>query len=118
MAGTVTISGLSASEPAGQRVLGPLSIQGTVVIGDTVSESLNSGDNTIVVPSGSVGVVVVPPSTGSAALKYRTSLNSGDAGLPISPSAPSIHTFPSPAPTSIILNASTGQAAFTALWFW
>jgi hypothetical protein len=118
MAGTVTITGLSASEPAGTRTLGPLSIQGTVVVGDTQSQSLSSGDNTINVPSGAIGVVIVPPSTGSVALKYRTSANSGDAGLPISSSAPFVHVFGASPPTTVILNAATSQPAFVSFWMW
>ena len=118
MAGTVTITGLSASEPTGQRTLGPISIQGSVVIGDTSAGALNSGDNTIAVPAGAVGVVIVPPTTGTATLKYRTSLNSGDTGLPISASQPFVHVFPSPIPTSIIINASTSQSAFLSAWVW
>ena len=118
MAGTVSITGLSASEPTGQRTLGPLSIQGTVVVGDTQSQALSSGDNTINIPAGAVGVVVVPPSTGTATLKYRTSLNSSDTGLPISPAQPFVHVFPSPIPTAIIINANTSQSAFLSAWVW
>jgi hypothetical protein len=118
MAGIVTISGNSSSEPAGQRVLGPINIQGSIVVGDTVSQGLSSGDNTIAVPAGAVGVVIVPPSTGAVALKYRTSLNSGDGGLPIAPNLPFVHVFPSPIPVSIILNAGSSQTAFTAAWMW
>ncbi len=118
MAGTVTVGGLSASEPAGQRVLGPMSIQGTIVIGDTQSQALASGDNTINIPAGAVGVVIIPPSTGSVVLKYRTSLNAGDSGLPISPSQPFVHVFPSPIPASVIINAGSSQTAFLSAWVW
>lgn len=118
MAGTVTITGLSASEPAGQRILGPLSIQGSIVVGDTQSGALASGDNTIAIPSGAVGVVIVPPATGTATLKYRTSLNASDTGLSISPTQPFVHVFPSPAPTSVIINASAPQTAFYSAWVW
>lgn len=118
MAGTVTISGLSASEPSGQRTLGPMSVQGTVVIGDTQATALSSGDNTISIPAGAVGVVIIPPSSGAVVLKYRTSLNAGDGGLPISPSQPFVHVFPSPIPTSIIINAGSSQSAFLSAWVW
>jgi hypothetical protein len=118
MAGTVTITGLSASEPAGERVLGPLSVYGSVVVGDTESLPLASGDNTIPIPSGAVGVVIVPPTTGTATLKYRTSLNASDGGLPINPGAPFVHVFPATAPTSVIINASSGQSAFLSAWVW
>ena len=46
------VEGLSASEPAGQRTLGPLSIPGTVIVGETLALALASGDNTITVPTG------------------------------------------------------------------
>jgi hypothetical protein len=118
MAGTLTISGLSASEPAGQRVLGPITVQGTIVVGDTVATSLGLGDNSIDIPSGAVGVVIIPPSTGAATLKYRTSLNSSDDGLPISPTQPFVHVFPSTAPTSVIINSNASQAAFLSAWMW
>lgn len=118
MAGMVTITGLSASEPAGQRTLGPLSVQGSTVIGDTPTLALVSGDNTIQIPAGAVGVVIIPPTAGAVTLKYRTSLNASDGGLPISPALPFVHVFPSPAPTSIILNASASQAALLSAWVW
>lgn len=118
MAGIVSITGSSASEPAGQRTLGPISVQGSVVVGDTFSGSLLIGDNTIAIPAGAVGVVVIPPSGGAAVLKYRTSLNSGDVGLPISPSQPFVHVFPTPIPTAVIINASAGQTAFLSAWIW
>lgn len=118
MAGTVTISGSSSSEPAGQRILGPITIQGSIVVGDTVAQSLNTGDNTIVVPVGTTAVVIIPPPTGGVALTYRTSLNAGDAGLPLSPNQPFLHVFPATEPTSIIINASSGQAALLSAWMW
>jgi hypothetical protein len=118
MAGTVTLTGLSAGEPAGERNLGPLSIEGAVVIGETIAVPLSSGDNTFTVPLSAIGVIVIPPSTGTAALTYRTSANSSDAGLPLSPYEPFMHTFSTSPPTSVIVNASSSQASATTLWFW
>ena len=37
MAGTFTLTGLSASEPQGERVFGPATIVGEVVIGETLA---------------------------------------------------------------------------------
>jgi hypothetical protein len=118
MSGTVTITGLSASEPAGQRILGPLSVQGYIVVGDTQATALAMGDNVIPVPAGAIGAVVIPPATGTATLTYRTNLNQADVGLSISPAQPFVHVFPSPGPTTIILNASAAQSAFTSIWVW
>ena len=119
MAGTVTVTGLSASEPAGQRALGPLTIPGSSTIGETWAGPLANGANVISVPNGSIGVVIVPPTTGAVTLVYKTSLNAADAGLPISASQPSVHTFPSAASSMTITITTNGaQTAFLSAWFW
>src|SRR5690242_9561426 len=111
MAGSLTISGLSAGEPAGQRTIGPLTIQGAAVIGETLEVVLSSGDNTFAIPAGSVAALIVPPVNGTAALKVRTSSNNGDAGLPVSVSNPSVISFTASLPTSLIVNSGAGQTA-------
>jgi hypothetical protein len=117
LAGTVTITALSSSEPGGERILGPISTQGTIVIGETLAVPLVTGDNTFAVPAYSTGVVIVQPTNGSVTLTVRTSSNSGDTGLPLSPVNPFFYTFPTAVPTSLILNSSAGQATPITLWF-
>jgi hypothetical protein len=112
MAGSLTITGLSATEPAGQRTFGPLSIMGKVVIGETLEVPLSSGDNTFSVPVGAVACLLIPPENGTAVLKLRTSLNSTDGGLPINAgAAPFVYPFPSTPPVSLIVNSSGPQSA-------
>jgi hypothetical protein len=118
VAGVVTITGLSASEVAGQRSLGPISIQGTVVVGETLAVPFSTGDNTFAVPTGSIGVIIIPPTAATATLRVRYNLNSGDTGTPIAPALPSLLTFPSPIPTSLIINASAGSTSPTSFFFW
>lgn len=111
MAGTFTIAGMSAGEPAGQRTFGPITIQGVTVIGETLDVPLASGDNTFAIPALSVACWIIPPPTGTAALKVRTTANASDAGLPVSPILPfGPYCFPAPLPTSLIVNASAAQA--------
>jgi hypothetical protein len=118
MAGSLTITGLSATEPAGQRTFGPLSIQGTRVIGETLEVPLSIGDNTFNVPTGSVACLLIPPENSTVGLKIRTSLNSGDQGLPINAgSAPFVYPFPAVAPVSLIVHAESAQAAPLAIAF-
>lgn len=118
MAGTFTISGMSAGEPAGQRVFGPITVTGSTVIGATLEVALNSGDNTITVPTSSVAVMVIPPANNATVIKYRTSLNSGDAGLPVYAGAlPFVHVFPATPPTTVILNAASTISTFTTVVF-
>ena len=104
MPGTFTVSGLSSSEPSGSSIVGPITYVGNVVVGEKLAVPLASGDNTYTVPSGSGACLIVAPSNTTATIKYRTSLNGGDIGLPISGlGQPFLHVFPSPAPTSLIL---------------
>lgn len=118
MAGTFTVSGMSAGEPAGQRSFGPITIQGTVVIGDTFSGPLVMGDNTLSVPIGSVAVMVITPQNNTATVKLRTNTNNADGGLALNPGGlPTVYPFPTTAPTSIILNAAVAVSAFTTVVF-
>ena len=119
MAGaTFTIMGMSAGEPQGQRVFGPLTISNTAVVGETLSVALSSGDNTYTVPTGSVAVMIIPPANNSTAIKFRTSQNSGDTGLSLNPgSIPFVYAFPSSAPSSVILNAGSSVSALTTIAF-
>lgn len=110
MAGTLTITGLSATEPAGERKFGPITIQGTVVLGETYAAPLASGDNKFTIPTSAVAALIVPPLNGSAELKLRTSANEGDAGLPISTSNPVVYSFTTVAPATLIVHASTSVA--------
>lgn len=114
MAGSLTVTGLSAGEPAGERVLGPLSVIGKNVIGETLAIPLASGNNTINIPLESVAVLIIPPTNGEAPITVRTSLNSTDAGLPINPGPnPFMYVFPETIPTTLILHATTTTGVVT-----
>jgi hypothetical protein len=118
MAGTITVTGASSSEPTGQRVLGPSVIQGRQVIGETLAISLTAGDNTVTIPANAVAAWIQAPINGNATISVRTNLNSTDAGLPINETgSPFIYPFPSAAPASLIIKASSGEAAFLSVVF-
>lgn len=118
MAGTITVSGSSSGEPAGQRVFGPLTITGQTIVGETLEVALASGDNTFTVPAGAVAAVIIPPATNTVALKVRSSLNSGDVGLPINAGAlPFTYPFPAVAPTTLIVNAASSVASALTIAF-
>ena len=120
MAGTFTQTGGANGLPGGSRTFGPITIQGAVVLGEVLALALASGDNTIAVPLGAVAVVVIPPTGNTTALKFRTSLNASDGGLPLNAGQSTgyfTYQFPSTAPTSIIINAGGAISAFTEVWF-
>lgn len=111
MAGSITVSGESEGDPGGSRVFGPFTIQATQPSGDTDEIYLGSGDNTINVPAGRIAALILTPVT-TATLKIRSSLNSSDGGMPMNTNGePFLYPFPSPAPTSLIINASVAQTA-------
>ncbi len=112
MAGTFTITGLSASEPTGERVFGPITIQGGQVVGETLATALVMGDNTFAVPAGARAAWVQGPVNGAVGLTLRTNINSGDTGLSINGTGfPTIYPFPTSAPSSLIVNATAAQTA-------
>ena len=117
MAGAVTVTGLAAGLPGGEKILGPITVTGTATIGEILDLTLSSGDTTITIPTGAIGVVFIPPVNNTATIKYRTSANSSDGGLPIAPTQPFVHVF-NGTPSSLILNASVGLSATCELWFW
>ncbi len=110
-AGTLTVQGSSGAGPTGQITIGPITITGTQVIGEQIVSPLASGDNTFTVPTGALAALIVAPTTGTATLKLRTNVNSGDAGLTIhGGGSPTLYAFPSSGPpTSLIINASGAQ---------
>lgn len=112
MAGTLTIGGLAAGLPAGEEVIGPITITGTTAITALTGYVLASGDTTITIPTGAVAALLVAPTNGTATLKVRTSQNSGDAGLPICAAGlPMVYPLPQPLPSSLIVNSGATQVA-------
>lgn len=118
MAGVFTLTGTTGTVGTGQSNLQPTTIAGTLAVGEVLSLALASGDNTITVPTGAVGITIVPPNGNAIVIKYRTSLNSGDGGLPVNTGAGfCTQQFPSTAPTTVILNAASSISAITQVWF-
>lgn len=110
-AGEITITGASSSEPAGERVFGPFQIQGTQVIGETLSQPLAAGDNAFAIPAAATAALIIPPENDTGTLKIRTSANNADAGLPISAVNPMVYPLPSPAPATLIITTSGALTA-------
>lgn len=107
MATQWTVSALAAGLPGGQSINETYTIVGANVIGETLSLNLASGDNTIAVPSGAISVGIVLPNTNNQTVKFRTSLNSTDAGLTLSATDQfGPYVFRGLTVASIILNAS------------
>lgn len=83
----------------------------TSSVADLTVTDLASGDNTVTVPGSVVGVVIVPPTSNTAALKLKGA--AGDTGVQISKTRPTVVAWQTG--TSFILNAG---AAVTGCQFW
>lgn len=111
MAGTLTLTGMAAGLPSGQKTIGPVTMTGSAVVGQVNDATLQEGDNTFALPAGyTFTAVAVFLGTGGvpATVKIRTNLDAADAGLQVSPcSGPNFAAFPLPVgTTSVILHAS------------
>ncbi len=103
MAGTLTISGMSAGLPSGEKVIGPVTMTGSALVGEILDASLSSGDNTFAVPTGAGAVAIFLGQTSSVTVTVRT--NGMSAGIPVGGSGFIVLPI-GPGVTSIILNAS------------
>jgi hypothetical protein len=114
MPGTLTIGGLSAGLPGGENVIGPVTTTGLNTVGERLSGiTLNSGDNTFAIPSGSSVVAVFLPSGTTATVRVRTNLNSADGGTYIAPAVANLPWFKKDlvsGETSVIINANASVA--------
>lgn len=110
MAGSLTIGGSSQGLLSGSKTIGPLTLEGNAIVGEILDVPLKAGDNTILVPEGATAVLVALPTANGVALKIRTNLNAGDAGLPISPVGYMVLTIAAGV-TSLIVNAAAPTAA-------
>lgn len=113
MSGSFTITGNEQGLLSGGKTVGPYTVSGTVTLGQITDVTLVTGDNTLTVPSGATAVLIVVASGNTAALKVRTNLNSGDAGLPIGTAGPILVSLASGA-TSLIVNAAAGGGTIEA----
>lgn len=112
MAGTLTITGMSAGLVSGQKTIGPITTSGSNPIGQIDDTTLNSGDNTFTVPTGYTAVAIFLGQSPNVTVKLRTNLNALEAGLQIAPVAVlSWAKFDLPVGvTSVILNSSGSLA--------
>lgn len=82
--------------------------------------SLTTGANTIsasncpaIAQAG--GVVLIPPASNVVTMTLKGI--TGDTGIPLSLTAPTVWTFPTTPPTSFVLTTSSTIAGFRCLWF-
>jgi hypothetical protein len=115
MAGTVTIEGTINTVPPGSA-----SIQTTITASASnliqiINQVLASGANTISVPSWAVGVLIEPAPTNTIALTLKGV--TGDTGVGLSPTNPTLISFPASPPSTFVVTAATVTTTETTFTF-
>lgn len=115
MAGALTITGTQTGSPeGGTRNIGPFTI--TPGTSGVVTEvNLVSGANTITVPTNAAGCIIQPPSANTIALTLKGV--TGDTGIALSLTGPTLMTFPATPPASFVITAASGTTGNTAVMF-
>lgn len=103
MSSQVNIQGLITSTPVGSQKIGPLVVSNTINIAAVtlVSMSATISPSAISVPVGATACIITPPNNTPTTITFKTSSNSGDTGLPISPTQSSLFAFAATIPTTI-----------------
>lgn len=109
MQSQINIQGLIQPILSGGKKIGPLVIANpNADIGSITTIEIATGSVTIAVPLGAIAALIVPSTTNAATISFKTSLNSGDTGLPISPDLPTLLTFPTTIPTTMLFTMGAG----------
>jgi hypothetical protein len=105
MSGTINVGGMAIGMLSGSKIIGPVTILGSIPECSIVTVVLGSGDNTIPVPANAVAFMFVP-GAGLAGIKYRSLF--GDTGSYISPLNATVISFDAAnIPSNIYLNVAT-----------
>jgi hypothetical protein len=117
MAGQVLISGqLTGTAAASVINVGPFTIAGNAANNFQVTNvTLASGANTITVPSWAVGCIINPSVTNTTGMTLKGV--TGDTGVPLDPSGPTLLNFPSSPGASFVLTAASLFTTITEVIF-
>lgn len=105
---TTTISVLVTGDGVNESYQPPTQplINANAPAGGPLSVALSSGDNTLTVPPGAQGFILVPPSSSVVAKKLKGI--GGDTGFTLSPTNPTVISLPAGAST-VLLNAGSAE---------
>lgn len=116
MAGTVTIQGQLTTLQQGTVQVGPFTLTANATSNFAASETtLASGANTITVPTWAAGCIIIPPTTNAVALTLKGV--TGDTGILLSLTLPSLVMFPATPSASFVITAASLTTAPTSVVF-
>lgn len=111
--GSITVGGLISGLPTGTKTFSA-TISSTNAVGVIQDVILQSGDNTISVPTNTTAVLIAPPATNTVALKVKG--DAGDTGVLIHKTNPTLLAL-DPTQTTFIVNAASLTATATEFSF-
>ena len=119
-AASITVSGYISNTPSGSRSIGPITITSAAANGQVQQIVLQSGDNTITVPTGIAtnGCIIILPSDNTAVTTLKGV--GGDTGIALGKTTKQVLNWDSTAaPATFVLNsASTQTSKITEIQFY
>ena len=116
MAGSVTIAGQLTATPAGTVSVGPYNLAPTSTNNyQSTAVTLASGANTITVPSWATAILIEPSTANVVALTLKGV--TGDTGVALGLTAPSLCSFPASPPATVVLTAASIFTTNTQITF-
>lgn len=107
---TITLSGNVSGDPTGARTVGPINVTSAAANGQITQVVLQSGANTITVPTtpAPTGCVIQLPASNTAVTTLKGV--SGDTGIAIGKTSTQLITWdPTAVPASFVLNSAATQ---------
>jgi len=119
-AASIVVTGTIGSLPGGSRTIGPLTLTSAAASGVVQQTVLQSGDNTITLPTNITpsGCIIVLPSSNTALTTLKGA--GGDTGIAIGKTGYAVLNWETAnKPASFILNSAATQTGLTTeILFW
>lgn len=116
MAGTVSINGTVNQIPQGPFQIGPLTLtpNSSNELAST-NIKLANGANTITIPTWAAYILIVPDPTNAVVMTLKGV--SGDTGIPLSLTGPSVVSLGASPPANFVLTSTGAGATYTNIVF-
>lgn len=113
--GSVSIQGTVNDLPSGSKTLGPITQTSAAAVDASTQLELQSGDNTITIPTAAEFVIIVFDPTSATTKKLKG--NAGDTGIRVDPAGSVLLPLDATHPTLIINSSATDTGLTTTVIF-
>ena len=116
MAGQLLISGQLTGTPLGTINIGPFTLTGNAASNLQINQiTFASGANTIAIPTWAKGMLIEPNTINAVALTLKGI--TGDTGVTLSPTTPTLVTFPASPQANFVITAGALFTTITSITF-